>query len=281
MLASESCTLNINGFEIVRDILPGEAVIITLDGKLSTQICHPNPSLNLCIFEYAYLARADSVLEQVPVQMVRQNMGKYLARQIKQDYADLAIDVVIPVPDIARTIAIAAAQELGLPCHEGFVKNHLIDNESKLRNAEQLQIAILNKLSPISLEFKDKNILLVDISVVRGINSREIISIIRRSGAKRVYLASAAPKVQYSSVYGIDMPAYNQLIAHQRSDAEVATAIGADRIIYQTLDNLKLAIHDIHPALRAFEASCFDGNYITQDIDDDYLRSLANGVTHA
>lgn len=280
ILASESCTLNINGFEIIRDVLPGEAIIINLAGQIESQICHPQPSLNICIFEYAYLARPDSIIEQVSVQSARRNMGKYLAKKIATTYPELDIDVVIPVPDIARTVAIALAQELGKPCHEGFVRNHLLDNENYNNCTEQLQIAILSKLSPIKLEFQDKHVLLVDISVVRGINSREIIRMVRDAGAKKVYLASAAPKIQYSSVYGIDMPAYNQLIAHHLSDAEVAAKIDADLLIYQSLDHLKQCIQEINPNLETFEASCFDGNYLTQDIDDAYLLSLANGVWH-
>ena len=280
MLASESCTLNSNGFELIRDVLPGEAIIISLNGELSSQICHANPSLNLCIFEYVYLARPDSIMEQVPIQSARRQMGKYLAKTIQKNYPNLDVDVVIAVPDLARTVAIATADELGKPYHEGFVKNHLMNNDDYTQSTAQSQAASLSSLSPINLEFKDKNVLLVDISVVRGNNSREIIRMVRAAGAKKVYFASAAPKIQYSSVYGVDMPVYTQLIAHNRNDQQIAEKIGADLIIYQTLADLKQALRDINPELHNFEASCFDGYYITQDIDEDYLQSLANGVNH-
>lgn len=281
MLASESCTLNSNGFEIVRDINPGEAVVIDQNGNLETKICHPHPILNICIFEYVYLARPDSVIEKVPVQLARQAIGKYLAQTIKEHYPNLTIDVVIPVPDIARTAAISVAKELNLPYQEGFVRNHLIDHEAQPQNSEQLQIAVQSMLSPIELEFKNKNVLLVDASIVRGTNSREIINIVRQAGAKNIYFASAAPRIKFSSVYGIDMPAYNGLVAHNRTDSEIATAIGADLVIYQELENLQKAIHEINPAIPGFEASCFNGKYITNDINDEYLLSLANGAFHA
>jgi amidophosphoribosyltransferase len=207
-------------------------------------------------------------------------MGKYLAKTIQKNHPNLAVDVVIAVPDLARTVAIATADELGKPYHEGFVKNHLMNNDDYTQSTAQSQAASLSSLSPINLEFKDKNVLLVDISVVRGNNSREIIRMVRAAGAKKVYFASAAPKIQYSSVYGVDMPVYTQLIAHNRNDQQIAEKIGADLIIYQTLADLKQALRDINPELHNFEASCFDGYYITQDIDEDYLQSLANGVNH-
>jgi len=281
MLASESCTLNSNGFEVIRDVNPGEAIIITKEGNFESKICHPNPVLNICIFEYVYLARPDSVIEKIPVQLARQAIGKYLAQTIKTHYPNLDIDIVIPVPDIARTAAISVAKELNVPYQEGFVRNHLIDHEPQPQNSEQLQVTIQSMLSPIELEFKNKNILLVDASIVRGTNSREIINIARHAGAKNIYFASAAPRIQYSSVYGIDMPAYNALVAHDRTDSEVASVIGADLVIYQELANLKKAITELNPDIPGFEASCFDGNYITNDIDDKYLLSLANGVFHA
>lgn len=280
MLASESCTLASNGFNLIRDILPGEAIIIGLDGSISSQICHDKPSHNSCIFEYVYLARPDSIMENVPIQLARQNMGKYLAKTIQEKHLDLNIDVVIPVPELARTVAIALAEELNKPYHEGFVKNHLLNGGNYTNDSEQLQIEIMNRLSPITLEFKNKNVLLVDMTVVRGSTSREIIKIARQAGAREVYLATAAPKIQYSSVYGVDMPAYTNLIAHNKPDDEIAKLIGADRIIYQELPNLKKAITEINPKLTSFESSCFDGHYITGDIDETYLRSLANGVTH-
>jgi amidophosphoribosyltransferase len=280
MLASESCTLNINGFQLIRDIESGEAVIITLDGKIFSKSCHDNPSLNICIFEYAYLARSDSIMEQIPIQLARQAMGKYLAKTILTKFPDLEIDVVIPVPDITRAVAIATAEGLGKPYQEGFVKNHLIGNDKASHDSEQFQTSVINRLSPISLEFKNKNVLLVDTSIVRGNTSREIIKIARNAGAKRVYLASAAPKICYSSVYGVDMPVYTQLIGHAKSDEEVAVEIGADAVIYQELADFKQCLHEINPKLVNFEASCFDGNYISGDINEEFLQSLANGVNH-
>lgn len=280
MLASESCALNSNGFELVRDVLPGEAIIINLNGELRSQICHANPSLNLCIFEYVYLARPDSIMENISIQTARRQMGKYLAKTIQQYYPDLEVDVVIAVPDLARTVAIAAADELNKPYREGFVKNHLISNDDYTQSTAESKTASLGNLNPINLEFKDKNVLLIDISIVRGNNSREIISMVRAAGAKKIYFASAAPKIQHSSVYGVDMPVYSQLIAYNRSDQQIADKIGADLIIYQTLADLKSSLRDLNPELKHFEASCFDGNYITQDIDENYLQSLANGTGH-
>ncbi len=280
ILASESCTLSSNGFEIIRDVLPGEAVIITLDGKLETAMCHDKPSLNICIFEYVYLGRSDSIIEKVPLQLARYRMGKYLSDTILSQYPDLDIDVVIPVPDTARTMAIAVAEKIAKPYREGFVRNHLVDHECATCDSEQFQIMVQSMLSPIELEFKGKNVLLVDVSIVRGNTSREIVKMAKNAGAKQVYLASVAPKIQYSSVYGIDMPAYTELIAYNKCNDEVAKEIGADLVIYQTLENLKRCIREINPELTNFEASCFDGNYITNDIDDAYLMSLANGVNH-
>lgn len=272
LVSSESCAIDINGFEFMRDINPGEAVIITLDGKLESRICHPNPSLNMCIFEYVYLSRPDSVIEHVPVQEARRNMGKYLAKNIANLHLD--IDVVIPVPDTSRVVGIEVADTLKTPYREGFVKNHFTGRTFMLANQEQRQIAVRNKLSPIALEFRDKNVLLVDDSIVRGTTSKEIIDIVRKCGARKVYIASAAPQVRYPNVYGIDMPTHNELIAYKRSDEEIAHAIGADRVIFQKLEDLKSSITDINPQLTSFEASCFDGNYITGDVNKEYLDSL-------
>ncbi len=280
ILASESCTLNTNGFELIRDVLPGEAIIITLDGNIESKICFANPSLNICLFEYVYLARPDSIMENVPVQLARQTIGKYLAQTIKNDYKDLEIDVVIAVPDLGRTFAISTANGLQKPYCEGFVKNHLMSDDGYTHDSEQFQASILNRLSPINLEFKNKNVLLVDVSIVRGNTSREIVAIAKKAGAKQVYLASAAPKIEYSSVYGVDMPTAKHLIAHKKSNNDIAKQIGADEIIYLSLSDLKQAIAEINPCLTSFEASCFDGNYITNDITQEYLNSLSNGVVH-
>lgn len=272
LISSESCAIDINNFEFIRDILPGEAVIITLDGKVETKICHPNPSLNICIFEYVYLSRPDSIMEHVPIQLARRLMGRYLAQTIREK--NLEIDAIIPIPDTSRIVAVEVAETLKLPYREGFVKNHFTGRTFMLANQEQRKIAVRNKLSPIALEFKDKNILLIDDSIVRGNTSKELISIIRNYGAKNVYLASAAPQVRHPNVYGIDMPTRNELIAHNRTDEEIAKLIGADLVIFQTLENLKRSITDINPKLTNFEASCFDGKYITGDVSEEYLNTL-------
>lgn len=272
ILSSESCALEINGFEIIRDIKPGEGVVVTKDGRLETRICHDNPRLNICIFEYVYLARPDSIIENVTVQLARRNMGKYLAEQIRS--LNLDIDVVIPVPDTSRTIAVEVADTLNKPYREGFVKNHFTGRTFMLSSQEERKIAVRNKLNPVAVEFRDKNVLLVDDSIVRGTTSKEIINIIRSCGAKKVYIASAAPQVRFPNVYGIDMPTHNELIAYNRTDEEICQEIGADSVIFQTLDNLKKSITDINPELVNFDASCFDGKYITGKIDEKYLNSL-------
>lgn len=272
LIASESCALEINDFEIVRDVYPGEAIIITLDGKLETKICHLNPKLNPCIFEYVYLSRPDSIMEQASIQLVRRRMGKYLAETIKKH--NLNFDVVIPVPDTSRSIAVEVANALGKPFREGFVKNHFIGRTFLLSDPVQRKIAVRNKLSPISVEFKDKNILLIDDSIVRGTTSKEIINIIRNCEAKSVFLASAAPQVRFPNVYGIDMPTHNELIAYKRNDDEIAKAIGAEKVIFQTLDDLKRSITDFNKNIENFDASCFDGKYITGNITAEYLDAL-------
>ncbi len=272
LIASESCALEINGFQIVRDINPGEAIIITLDGKLESKICHDNPKLSPCIFEYVYLSRPDSIMENISIQLVRRRMGKYLAQTIKKHNLDF--DVVIPVPDTSRSIAVEVANELNKPFREGFVKNHFIGRTFLLSDPEQRKIAVRNKLSPIGVEFKDKNILLIDDSIVRGTTSKEIINIIRHCGAKFVFLASAAPQIRFPNVYGIDMPTHHELVAYKRSDDEIAEAIGADKVIFQTLDKLKQSITDFNVDVKDFDTSCFDGKYITGNITEEYLNSL-------
>ncbi len=272
LVASETCAIDINGFEIIRPIEPGEAVVITLDGKIESKICHPNPSLNICIFEFVYLSRPDSVIEHVPVQLARRNMGQYLAETIKAQSID--VDIVVPIPDTSRTFAIEVADKLKIPYREGFVKNHFMGRTFMLVNQEQRTIAVQNKLSPIQVELKNRNVLLIDDSIVRGTTSKEIINIVRKCGAKKVYLASAAPQVRFPNVYGIDMPTHNELIAFERNDKEISEAIGADQVIFQTLDNLKKSITDINPDIKNFDASCFDGVYVTEDVTDEYLDSL-------
>ncbi len=272
IISSESSAIEINGFKVIRDVLPGEALIITKDGVLETKICHPNPKLYICIFEYVYLARPDSIIENVTVQLARRNMGKYLAQQIK--LLNLDIDIVVPVPDTSRTIAIEVSDALQKPYRESFVKNHFTGRTFMLTNPVERQIAVRNKLNPVAIDFKDKNVLLVDDSIVRGTTSKEIISIVRDCGAKKVYIASAAPEVKFPNVYGIDMPTHNELIAYKRTNDEICSIIGADKVIFQTLEDLKQSITDINPDITSFDASCFDGKYVTGDIDEKYLDGI-------
>lgn len=273
LVSSETCAIDIHGFEQIRDIQPGEAIIIKLSGEIESRICHPSPKLNICLFEYVYLSRPDSVIENVSVQIARRNMGKYLAQTISTHKLD--IDSVIPVPDTSRTTAIEVASVLNKSYREGFVKNHFTGRTFMLANQEQRTIAVRNKLSPIATEFRDKNVLLVDDSIVRGTTSKEIVDIVRMCGAKKVYLASAAPEVRYPNVYGIDMPTSDELIAHNRTNEEICEIIGADKIIFQKLDCLKKSITDINPEITQFDASCFDGVYVTGDVTPEYLQSLA------
>jgi amidophosphoribosyltransferase len=274
MVSSETCAIDINGFELVRTIKPGEAVIIKLDGTLENRICHPDPQLNICLFEFVYLSRPDSVIEEVSVQLARRNMGRYLAQTLKD--LKLDIDVVIPIPDTSRVPAIEVAESLKIPYREGFVKNHFMGRTFMLANQDQRKSAVRSKLSPVSIEFKDKNVLLVDDSIVRGTTSKEIINIVRQCGAKKVYLASAAPQVRFPNVYGIDMPTHAELVAYNRTDDEITKIIGADKVIFQNLDNLKKSITDVNSKLTKFDASCFDGIYVTGDVSKKYLDSLVS-----
>ena len=274
MISSETCAIDINGFELVRTIKPGEAVIIKLDGTLENRICHPSPQLNICLFEFVYLSRPDSVIEDVSVQLARRNMGRCLAQTIKE--LKLDIDVVIPIPDTSRVPAVEVAESLKIPYREGFVKNHFMGRTFMLADQNQRKSAVRSKLSPVSIEFKDKNVLLVDDSIVRGTTSKEIINIVRQCGAKKVYLASAAPQVRFPNVYGIDMPTHAELVAYNRTDDEITQIIGADKVIFQKLDNLKKSITDVNSKLTKFDASCFDGIYVTGDISKKYLESLVS-----
>lgn len=272
VISSETCVFDINGFEYVRDIAPGECLIITLDGQLESQICAKNTSLNICIFEYVYLSRPDSIIDGAPVYLARQNMGRKLAHTIAK--SGIEIDVVVSVPDTSRLSAIEVATQLNKPYKEGFVKHTFIGRTFMLATQAQRNNAIRNKLNPIKGEFFGKSVLLVDDSIVRGTTSAQIVSIVRGSGAKKVYVASAAPQIRYPNFYGIDLPTHNELIAYQKTDDEIACAIGADKVIFQTLDDLKIAITEANPAIKNFETSCFDGKYITNDIDTESLDKI-------
>lgn len=274
MIASESVALDVLGFEVIADIEPGEAVFISLDGTLHKKQCATNPKYSTCIFEYVYLARPDSIIDDVLVYKARLRMGESLARKIKREWADQDIDVVIPIPDTSRTSALQLANELGGLYREGFIKNRYIGRTFIMPGQKQRKKSVQQKLNAIDLEFKDKNVLLVDDSIVRGTTSQQIIQMARNAGAKKVYFASAAPAIRHANVYGIDMPAKTELIAYGRTDDEVADAIGADKVIYQDLADLMQAVRKRNPELVDFDTSVFDGRYVTGDVDDAYFARL-------
>jgi len=275
MFASESVALDSAGFELVGDVVPGEAVVVESDSKtVSRRQCAENPTLRPCIFEYVYLARPDSILEGISVYKTRLRMGDYLAKKILRLRPEHDIDVVIPVPDTSRTAAIQVAYHLGVKFREGFIKNRYIGRTFIMPGQENRKKSVRQKLNPISLEFRDKTVLLVDDSIVRGTTSREIIRMAREAGAKKVYLASAAPPIRYPNVYGIDMPAASELIAHGRSVEEIGEAIGADWLIYQELSDLLASGRDGNPTIVEYEDSVFSGNYIAGDLGHSYLQAL-------
>lgn len=274
MVASESVALDIDGFKLVRDVAPGEAIYITESGELHTMQCHADPKCVPCIFEYVYFARPDSRLNDISVYGSRVKMGEYLGRKIKKQWSDLDIDVVIPVPETSCDIALQIAQELDLPYRQGFVKNRYVGRTFIMPGQAQRKKSVRRKLNAISEEFKGKNVLLVDDSIVRGTTSEQIIEMARDAGANKVFFASAAPEIRFPNVYGIDMPSPNELIAYGRESDEVASMIGADELIYQSLDDLVSAVKEENASVAAFETSVFDGNYVTKDIDQGYLESL-------
>ncbi|SFU32850.1 amidophosphoribosyltransferase [Halomonas korlensis] len=274
MIASESVALDVGGFELHRDLGPGEAIFVDMEGEIHTQQCADHPQLTSCIFEHVYLSRPDSILDGAYVYGTRMQMGRKLGDRIQSDWPEHDIDVVIPIPDTSRTSALELAQHLGVTYREGFMKNRYIGRTFIMPGQTQRKKSVRQKLNAIDIEFKDKNVLLVDDSIVRGTTCKQIIQMAREAGARKVYFASAAPPVRYPNVYGIDMPAADELIAHGRSEAEVGELIGADRIFYQDLDDLKDACREVNPALTAFDCSVFDGNYVTGDIDARYLSDL-------
>lgn len=274
MIASESVALDVLGFELIDDIAPGEAVYISREGEIVVRQCAQLPTRTPCLFEYVYLARPDSVIDGVVVQKARLRMGDRLADKIKRQWSDHDIDAVIPVPDTSRTAALNLAYDLGVKCREGLIKNRYIGRTFIMPGQAQRQRSVRQKLNPIRLEFEGKNVLLVDDSIVRGTTSRQIIQMARDAGARKVYFASAAPPVRYPNVYGIDMPTSSELIAHGRTEEEVCRMLGADRIIFQDLDDLVEAVRAGNPTLRNFDASVFTGDYITGDVSEEYLRYL-------
>ncbi len=274
LVASESVALDTLGFKFMRDVAPGEAVFIDFKGNFHSQQCAANPVLNPCIFEYVYLARPDSLIDGISVYETRLNMGEYLADKIARVWPDHDIDVVIPIPDSSRPSALQLANRLGIAFREGFVKNRYIGRTFIMPGQAMRKKSVRQKLNAISVEFKGKNVLLVDDSIVRGTTSREIVQMARDAGARKVYFASAAPPVKYPNVYGIDMPSRHELIATGRTDEEICAEISADRIIYQDLADLKAAVHKSNPAITRFDCSCFDGEYITGDITVEYLNRI-------
>lgn len=274
MVASESVSLDAMGYQRVRDVRPGEAVVVNCDGTLETALCAEGARLQSCIFEYVYFARPDSIIDNTSVYETRLRMGEFLAEKIRRDFSHLRIDVVIPIPDTSRPSAMQLASHLGVSYREGFIKNRYIGRTFIMPGQGERKKSVRQKLNAMAVEFTGKNVLLVDDSIVRGTTSREIIQMARDCGARAVYFASASPPVRFPNVYGIDMPTRSELLANGRSDAEISAEIGADAVIYQDLPDLIRAVQQVNPALTAFDASCFDGQYVTGDVTEVYLAQL-------
>jgi amidophosphoribosyltransferase len=268
MLASETVALEGTGHTVERDVLPGEAVFIDLQGQVHAEQCAESPALNPCIFEFVYLARPDSVMDGISVYQARLNLGESLAKRVISTVPPKNIDVVIPIPESSRPSAMQLAHLLGIPYREGFVKNRYVGRTFIMPGQEVRKKSVRQKLNVIASEFKGRNVLLVDDSIVRGTTSREIVQMARDAGARKVYLASAAPPVRYPNVYGIDMPTKDELVAHGRSVEEIRGIIGCDALIYQDVDGMKRAIGSLNTAISGFDASCFDGVYVTGDISE-------------
>jgi len=274
LMASESVALHSLGFEIIRDIEPGEAVCVDIDGNVYAEQCAENHELTPCIFEHVYFARPDSIIDKISVHKARLRMGEYLADKIMRVFPDHDIDVVIPIPDTSRTSALPLANKLGVLYREGFVKNRYIGRTFIMPGQKQRKKSVRQKLNAIDLEFKNKNVLLVDDSIVRGTTSQQIIQMAREAGAKKVYFASAAPPVRFPNVYGIDMPSAAELVGHGRDEKEIARVIGADWLVYQDLHDLVKAAKKGNPAIKKFDTSVFDGHYVTGDVTQSYLDDI-------
>ncbi|MEE4361097.1 MAG: amidophosphoribosyltransferase [Pseudomonadales bacterium] len=277
MIASESVALDVLDFTLVRDVAPGEAVWIDRDGALHTRVCVDDPQCCPCIFEHVYLSRPDSIMDDISVYKARLRMGERLAERILQGFPgrDHDIDVVIPIPETSRTAALPLAYELNVKYREGFIKNRYIGRTFIMPGQNQRSRSVRQKLNAIDLEFRGKNVLLVDDSIVRGTTSRQIVEMAREAGARKVYLASAAPPVRFPNVYGIDMPAANEFVAHGRTEEEIGRLVGADRLFYQDLGDLISCAAEGNNAIRRFECSVFDGHYITGDVDAAYLDRIS------
>jgi amidophosphoribosyltransferase len=274
MFASESVALDALDFELVRDVNPGEVIYIDPKGHLHTKQCAEFHEPAPCIFEHVYLARPDSFMDDVSVYRARLRMGEKLADKIERVWPDHDIDVVIPIPDTSTTSAMELASKLNLKLRHGFVKNRYIGRTFIMPGQQMRKKSVKQKLNAIDLEFRGKNVLLVDDSIVRGTTSQQIVEMAREAGAKKVYFASAAPAVRFPNVYGIDMPSAKELIAHGRSDEEIEKIIGADKLIYQDLEDLIETCREGNPKIKRFDTSVFDGNYVTGDIDEAYLKAL-------
>lgn len=276
MIASESVALDVLGFELIADVEPGEAVVIDRRGNIHRRICHDHPVYCPCIFEYVYMARPDSIIDRISVYKARLRMGDALARQILARWPDNDIDVVIPIPDTSRTAAVQLAHHLDVKYREGFIKNRYIGRTFIMPGQGMRRKSVRQKLNAIDLEFRGKNVLLVDDSIVRGTTSRQIIELAREAGARKVYFASAAPVVRYPNVYGIDMPSAEELVGHGRNETEICAEIGADRLFFQNLEDLEQAVRWDSARIQSFENSVFSGHYVTADVTEDYLAHLAD-----
>ncbi|WGO84472.1 amidophosphoribosyltransferase [Arsenophonus apicola] len=276
MVASESVALDTLGFEFLRDVAPGEAIYITEQGQLFSRQCAENPQLTPCLFEFVYLARPDSFIDKISVNKARLRMGQKLGAKIARQWQDLDIDVVIPIPETSCDSALEIAYILGKPYRQGFVKNRYVGRTFIMPGQQERRKSVRRKLNVNRAEFRDKNVLLVDDSIVRGTTSEQIVELAREAGAKKVYFASASPEVRFPNVYGIDMPSANELIAHGREVDEIRQLIGADDLIFQDLSDLIAAVREENPDISTFESSVFNGIYVTKDIDQTYLDYLEN-----
>ena len=274
MVASESSALSALGYSFERDIAPGEAVIISEAGSLDFYVCSSSVNHTPCLFEFVYFSRPDSVIDSISVHKSRLRMGDYLGEKILKEFSHLEIDAVIPVPDTSRTSAMQVAHKLGIKYREGFIKNRYIGRTFIMPGQSIRKRSVAHKLSPIEIEFKNKRVLLVDDSIVRGNTSKKIVEMVRNNGAKNVYFASAAPPVRHQNVYGIDMPATKELVAHGRNIEEIKDFIGADELIYQDIEALRMAAHVGNTKITQFEDSVFTGEYCTGEISKDYLEKL-------
>ena len=274
LVASESVALDVLRFKRLRDVQPGECIFIETDGTLHSRARQGKVRHTPCIFEFVYFARPDSIIDNLSVYKARLRMGEQLAGKIVRDFPEHDIDVVIPIPDTSRTAAVQVAYHLGVKYREGFIKNRYIGRTFIMPGQAERTKSVRHKLNAIELEFRNKNVLLVDDSIVRGTTSRQIIRLARDAGARKVYFASAAPPVRHANVYGIDMPAASELIANGRSVAEIEELIGADRLIYQDLHGLIRSVRHGNSAIEEFDTSCFSGEYVTGDVTEEYLNEL-------